>query len=100
LQSTEAELDRLRAANKVIDVKGVLAAVTAAIRRYRQMVTDLGNAPIDIPRAREMIRGIVDRIPVRPGADGVPVAQLALNKEMPLAHAAGAASQVDVVAGA
>jgi hypothetical protein len=64
------------------------------------MVADIGNAPIDRDRGRAILKGIAGTIPVRPGADGVPVALLALNTEMPLAAFAGGASQIDVVAGA
>ena len=99
LQTSEAELERLEGAGKVVDLEAVLARVPAAMRRYREMVADLGDAPIDIGRAREVLREALGAIPVRPGADGVPVAQLALN-ETPLAAAAGAVSQIGVVAGA
>ena len=47
---------------------------------------------------REIIRTVAKQIPVKPGADGVPVAMLALN-EAQLA-AAGGASDVGLVAGA
>ena len=49
--------------------------------------------------AREVIREIADRIPVRPGDDGVPVAELSLNDQMPLGQVAGG-SQIGLVAGA
>jgi|HubBroStandDraft_4_1064222.scaffolds.fasta_scaffold1926260_1 hypothetical protein len=64
------------------------------------MVSDLGNAPLDIEQAREVIRGIADRIPVRPGPGGVPIAELSLNEEMPLAGVAVSGSDIGVVAGA
>ena len=48
------------------------------------MVADLGNAPIDIEQGREIIRSVADKIPVRPGADGVPIAELLLNEAIPL----------------
>jgi hypothetical protein len=85
LQSAEGELEHLRAASKVIDVEAIIAAIPAAVMRYRALVADLGSkSPIDIARAREMIRDIADRIPVRPGDDGVPVAELALNEQIAL----------------
>lgn len=74
LQATEAELERLRAATKVIDVEAILAVLPVAVARYREMVENLGSSPIDVEQAREVIREITDRIPVRPGDDGVPVA--------------------------
>ena len=84
------KLERLKSASRVINVDMALATVTAAVARYRAMVMDLGNAPIDIAQAREVIREIADRIPVRPGVDGVPVAELAFNRELGLAQAVGA----------
>lgn len=47
-----------------------------------------------------MIRSIADHIPVRPGADEVPIAELSLSEEMPLVAATGGAIQIRVVAGA
>jgi hypothetical protein len=64
------------------------------------MVENLGNRPIDIEQARELIREITDRIPVRPGADGVPIAELSLNAEMPLGQLAVGSIQIGLVAGA
>jgi hypothetical protein len=80
-------------------VKAIMAAMPAAVARYRQMVSDLGNASIDIEQGRGIIREIAHQIPVRPGADGVPVAQLSLNEEMPLGQVVGGDFQIDVVAG-
>jgi hypothetical protein len=80
LQAAEGELERLHAAARVIDVKALMAALPGAVARYRELVANLGSkAPIDIEQAREVIRSITDRIPVRPGEDGVPIAELALN---------------------
>ena len=82
LQAAEGELERLRAAVKVIDVKAVMAAIPAGVARYRALVAKLGSkTPMDIEQAREVIRGITDCIPVRPGEDGVPVAELALKRQ-------------------
>jgi hypothetical protein len=68
LQAAEAELERLRGAVKVIDVKAVMAAIPAAVARFREQVANLGSkTPMDIEQAREVIRSIADRIPVRPG---------------------------------
>jgi hypothetical protein len=100
LQTTEVELERLRAAAKIVDVKAIMAGIPAAVVRYREMVSNLGNSPIDVERGREIIRGVTDRIPVRPGPDGVPIAELSLNEEMPLGQAVGGNFQIDVVAGA
>jgi len=79
-------------ASRVVDAEAVLTAIPAAVQRYRAMVADLGNAPIDVASGREVIRGIVATIPIRPGTDGVPVAELGLNNEMPLAAFTGGAS--------
>ena len=100
LQSAECELERLKDSSKVVDVKAVMAAIPRAVERYRAMVSDLGNAPIDIEQGREIIRGIAARIPVRPGPDGVPIAELSLNEEMPLAGVAVSGSDIGMVAGA
>jgi chromatin segregation and condensation protein Rec8/ScpA/Scc1 (kleisin family) len=100
LQTTEAELERLRAAAKVVDLKAILAVLPAAVARYREMVENLGESPIDIEQAREVIREITDRIPVRQGEDGVPVAELSLNESMPLGQAAVGSIQIGMVAGA
>jgi site-specific DNA recombinase len=97
LHSTESELEGLKAAAKVVDVTAIAAAIPAAVARYREMVSDLGNAPIDIEQGREIIRGIADYIPVRPGPDGVPIAELALNEAIPLA---AVGSDIGMVAGA
>ena len=55
---------------------------------------------IDIEQACEVVREIAGRIPVRPGEDGVPIAELSLNEEMLLAQAANGQFQSGVVAGA
>ena len=60
------------------------------------MVEDLGNSGIDMQRARETLREILGVIPVRPGEDGVPIAELALN-EVSLAASGG--TQIGLVAG-
>jgi hypothetical protein len=99
IQSTEAELERFRNAAKVVDVAGVLAMLPVAVRRYRETASNLGSSSIDMEHAREVIREIADRIPVRPGDDGVPVAELSLNDQMPLGQVAGG-SQIGLVAGA
>jgi hypothetical protein len=82
---------------KVVDAKAILKLLPAAIGRYRALVEDLGNSRIDMQRARETLREMLGTIPVRPGADGTPIAELALN-EVSLAAAGG--SQIGVVAGA
>ena len=53
-----------------------LLAILTAVTRYRHIVSDLGSAPIDIEQGREIIRSVADPTPVRPGADGVPIAEL------------------------
>jgi hypothetical protein len=94
-------LERLRAAVKLIDVKAVMTAIPAAVARYRELVAKLGSkTPIDIEQARQVIRSIADHIPVRPGEDGVPVAELALNQQIALAAIGGVDNQIDLVAGA
>jgi hypothetical protein len=101
LQAAEGELERLRAASRVIDVKAVMAAIPAAVARYRELVAGFGSkTPVDIEQVREVIRSIADRIPVRPGEDGVPVAELALNPQIALAAVGVVDNQIDLVAGA
>lgn len=101
LQAAEGELERLRAAVKLIDVKAVMTAIPAAVARYRELVAKLGSkTPIDIEQARQVIRSIADHIPVRPGEDGVSVAELALNQQIALAAIGGVDNQIDLVAGA
>jgi site-specific DNA recombinase len=97
LEAAEAALERLREGSKVIDAKAILKLLPAAIGRYRALIEDLGNSRIDMQRARETLREMLGTIPVRPGADGTPIAELALN-EVSLAAAGG--SQIGVVAGA
>lgn len=99
LQATEAELERQRDAAKVVDVAAVMAMLPVAVGRYRQMVASLGESPIDVEQAREVIREIAYSISVRPGEDGVPVAELSLNDQMPLGQLVNG-SQIDLVAGA
>ena len=52
---------------------------------------------LNIEVGREIIRNIAGQIPVKPGADGVPVAMLALN---PAQLAAASGSDIEMVAGA
>jgi hypothetical protein len=40
LQAAEGELERPRAAVKVIDVNAVMAAIPAALARYRELVAN------------------------------------------------------------
>lgn len=81
-------------------MRAVLEAAEHGVERYREMVSDLGDARIDLERGREIIRSVADQIPVRPGADGVPIAELSLNEAMPLAEVAGGNFQIGAVAGA
>jgi hypothetical protein len=96
LRTAETELERLRTESKVVDVKAIMKLLPIAIARYRAMVEDIGNSGIDMQRARESLREMLGMIPVRPGADGVPIAELALN-EVSLAAQGG--SQIGLVAG-
>ncbi len=87
LQTTEAQLDELRAASRVIDAEAIMAAIPAAVARHRELAASLGSkSPIDIEAGREIIRGITGSTPLRPGEDGVPVAMLALSDERLAAH--------------
>ena len=62
--------------------------------RYRQTVSDLGSAPIDIAQGREIIAAFADRTPVRPGADCAADRRAVANEEMPLAQVAGDSIQI------
>jgi hypothetical protein len=95
----ETQLEQLRAASRVIDVRATIEAIPAAVERYRTLVRSLSsNTPgLNIEAGREIIRSVADQIPVRPGADGVPVAMLGLNAAQ-LVAASG--SDIGLVAGA
>ena len=68
-----------------------MAAIPAAVERFRTLSSGLSsNTPgLDIEAGREIIRSVAGQIQVKPRADGLPVAMLALN-EVQLAAAGGA----------
>ena len=66
--------------------------------RYRELAANLGNwGAGEIEASREVIREIATRIPVRPGADGVPIAVVTLSGSVAGAGVAQPAAQ-DVMA--
>jgi DNA invertase Pin-like site-specific DNA recombinase len=96
LRTAEAELERLRNQSKVVDVKAIMKLLPVAIGRYRAAVEDLGNIGIDMQRARETLREMLGTIPIRPGCDGVPIAELSLD---PISLVAAGGSQIGLVGG-
>ncbi len=99
LQASGRDVEQARAQNRVVDIHVVRAAIAAVVQGYKRWAADLGNAPIDVERDREIIREIAYPIPVRTGQDGVPIAELSLNADMPLGAANGM-SHIGVLAGA
>ena len=98
LQAAEAELGMLREQDVVVVTAAVLAAIPVAIVRYKAMVENLGNAPIDVGAAREQLKELLGQIVMRPEPNKGLVAELALS-ETPIRAVAGY-SKVDLVAGA
>jgi hypothetical protein len=43
LQVAQADLERLSAAAKVIDIEAILAALPVAVARYRELVESMGS---------------------------------------------------------
>ena len=57
---------------------GAIARLPAAVARYRKMVEDLGDAPVDIERGREALREILGEVQIAPH-EGHLVAKMALS---------------------
>ncbi|MBN8279058.1 MAG: recombinase family protein [Gammaproteobacteria bacterium] len=78
LQAAEAELAALPPPETaVIQADDVLRLLPEAVKRYRRMVADLGNAPVDPERARAELRKLLGTILVEP-REGHLVAKLGL----------------------
>jgi site-specific DNA recombinase len=97
LEAAEAELLKLKDEDVVVDAAAVMAAIPAAVARYRAMVEDLGNAPIDIGAAREVLKEMVGEIRLRPEPNRGLVAEIGLS-ETPIRAVAGG-KYIGVVAG-
>ena len=97
LEAAEAELQKLKDEEVVVDAAAVMAAIPAAVARYRAMVEDLGNAPIDMGAAREVLKEMVGEIRLRPEPNRGLVAEIGLS-EMPIRAAAGG-KYIGLVAG-
>ena len=77
LQEAESELSRLAEPAPVVGIEAALQRLPEAVNRYRAMVADLGNAPIDRGRTREIVRGLIGEIRIAP-RDGYLVAKMGL----------------------
>ena len=80
LEAAERELVALRELAAVVDVGAIMAALPAPVARYRTMVADLGNAPIDIAAGREWLKEMVGEIGLRPEANRGLVAEIGLSE--------------------
>ena len=78
LQAAEAALAALPPPPAVIRVDQAIARLPAAVARYRKMVEDLGDAPVDIERSREALREILGEVQIAPH-EGHLVAKMALS---------------------
>jgi hypothetical protein len=83
LQEAETELAQLPGPSAVVRVDDVIKHLPEAIARYRQMVSNLGDAPIDVELARQAVRGILDEITIVP-RDGYSVARMELEVVQPI----------------
>lgn len=77
LQEAESDLSRLTEPAPVVGIEAALQRLPEAVNRYRAMVADLGNAPIDRGRTREIVRGLLGDIRIAP-RDGYLVAKMGL----------------------
>jgi hypothetical protein len=97
LQAAETELSTLREQEVVVDAAAAMAAIPVAVTRYRAMVEDLGNAPVDVAAARDQLREMLGEIVLRPEPNRGLVAELRLS-EAPIRADAGGC-KIDLVAG-
>ena len=91
LQNAEAAVAALPMAN-VTRMDDLARVLPQAVERYRRMVSNLHDSPIDVPRARALIRDLIGEIRVEPRG-GRLIAKLGLQMQPQ-------ASQIGVVAGA
>jgi site-specific DNA recombinase len=91
LQDSEAALTALQIGT-VTPTDDLLQALPRAVERYQRMVERLQDAPIDITRARNVLRDLIGEIRVEPRGDRL-IAKLGL-------HMQPQVSQIGVVAGA
>ena len=77
LQEAESELSRLTEPASVVGIEAALMRLPETVNRYRAMVADLGNAPIDRGRMREIVRSLLGDIQISP-RDGYLVARMGL----------------------
>jgi len=71
LETAERELAEIESRSTVTDVSGIVAKLPALAARYRAMVNDLGNAPIDVERARGELLQLVGPLTVRREGDAI-----------------------------
>lgn len=67
----------------VARVDDAIKRIPEAMARYRQMVSNLGDAPIDLERARESVRGLLGEITIVPKV-GYLVARMGLEVVQPI----------------
>ena len=83
LQEAEADLAQLPGPPTVVRMDDAMKRIPEAMARYRQMVSSLGDASIDLERAREVVRGLLGEITIVP-RDGYLVAQMGLEVVQPI----------------
>jgi site-specific DNA recombinase len=66
LQDAEAELAALPEPTNVVKVDELLERLPQAVEKYRRMVGRLGDAPINVERGRELLRGLLGDIRIAP----------------------------------
>lgn len=83
LQDAEAELAALPEPANVVKVDELLARLPQAVEKYRRMVQRLGDAPINVERGRELLRGLLGDIRIAPRGDHL-VARMGLGIAQPI----------------
>ena len=79
LQDAEAEIAALPITN-VTRMDDLMRVLPPAIERYRRMVGNLHDSPVDVPRARALIRDLIGEIRVEPRGDRL-IAKLGLQMQ-------------------
>lgn len=83
LLEAETELAQLPGPSAVVRMDDVIKRLPEAMGLYRQMVSNLGDAPIDVERAREAVREMLGEITIVP-RDGYLVARMGLEVVQPI----------------
>lgn len=70
LQAAEAELATLPPpSTTIVKAEDVISRLPDAVRRFRRMAADLGNAPIDMEKARSELRRLLGQVWIAPRKD-------------------------------